>query len=83
MFTIGKHPNSAQRSSVFKWAVFNDGLLFEGFVSKDTALRAVEEYNREAAQYTNEEITDHSGSEPRPRAQVEPDAVDIPAAPLD
>ncbi len=29
------------------------------------------------------QFTGHSGSEPRPRALVEPDAVDIPAAPLD
>ena len=36
-FTVGKHPDAKSKSSVFKWAVFLNGVLFEGFVTRERA----------------------------------------------
>lgn len=46
-FTLGKHPDAKSKSSVFKWAVFLNGVLFEGFVTKERAEAALAEVKRE------------------------------------
>jgi hypothetical protein len=46
-FTVGKHPDAKLKSQVFKWAVFRNGELFEGFVYKEDAETAAAEYNSE------------------------------------
>ena len=47
-FTVGRHPEANRAGQVFRWAVFMDGKLFEGFRFKDKAEEAAEEYNNES-----------------------------------
>jgi len=48
-FTVARHPDWKLTGSVFKWAVFKDGELFEGFIRREAAELAAEEYREEFA----------------------------------
>ena len=50
-FTVGKHPEAAKRSQLFKFAVFLNGQLFEGFVTRARAEAALVQVRREQAQF--------------------------------
>jgi hypothetical protein len=45
-FTVARHPDAKLKSSVFKYAVFRNGELFEGFRTASAAEGAAEEYNQ-------------------------------------
>ena len=37
MYTVARHPDAKSPSSFFKWAIFFNGELFEGFRTREDA----------------------------------------------